>query len=481
MMSFKIPQEWAPLEQEAIRAWSELFKVTRQPVREVVSQLVRDGAEVLADEFYQRMMADPRATRFLDQERVQTRLRGSMRRWMVELFGTLIEDEISGSIRRQIEVGVVHARIRLPIDLISAGIRVLKRGIRRRIDFAPLDQSDRLVALIYVSDLLHLADSLMNLGYLRNTQDVVRNDEAYRLVAQRKSSTVELTRQRAALSEWAEALLLSVWDTTGGTTPAPLRETTFGIWIHHKGPVLFGQSDEFKELRDSIDIMDQQLLPRLRASMGDRERLESTIGTFRKLLDMIRFRMNELFAGIALRDEGLDTETQLPDRQYLPAILSRTMQSHLESGRPCSLLLIQIGIPDASEHLRSGLRARLMHTGAHVLSACVRTTDHVFRFADCQFMVVAIETSLQAANQLAGQITEQLRHTLQSVYVNGSITPASPTVQIGVCEYDRHPDYQYFIQRCVEALATSELRSRGRRAAGESNMRPMSTREQRPH
>lgn len=472
MMSLKLYQDWTLLEQEAMRAWRELFRVTRQPVREVVSQVVREGAEVLADEFYQRMMADPRATRFLDQDRVQSRLRGSMRRWLIELFGTLEEDGIGGSIRRQVEVGVMHARIRLPIDLVSAGFRALKRGIRRRIDFAPLDQSDRLIALLYVSDLMHLADSLMNLGYLRNTQDVVRNDEAYRLVAQRKSSTVELTRQRAALSEWAEALLLSVWDTGGSSDQAALRETPFGIWIHHKGPVLFGDSEEFRELRDSIDIMDQQVLPRFRSARGDRERLESTIGTFRKLLDMIRFRMNELFAGVSLRDEGLDIETQLPDRQYLPAILARTMQSHLESGRPCCLLLVEIGLPDVVDHHRAGLRARLMHTAAHVLSDSVRTTDHVFRFADTQFMVIAIETSLLAARQLASLINEQLRHALQSIYINGSITPASPTVQVGVCEYDRHPDYQYFIQRCEEALAKSDLRPRGRRTATAPDTRP---------
>jgi len=462
MMSLKLPNDWAPLEQEAIKAWVELFEVTRLPVRQVVSQVVKEGADVLADDFYQRMMADQRATRFLDQERVQTRLRGSLKRWMIELFGTLNDSDVPASIGRQVDIGVVHARIRLPIDLIAAGIRILKRGIRRRIDFAPLDANDRLLALLYISDLLHLADGLMNMGYLRNTQEVVRNDEAYRLVAQRKNSSVELARQRAALSEWAETLLLSVWDAGGGRVPAPLRETPFGIWIHHKGQLLFGECDEFLELRDAIDIMDQQLLPRLRAAMGERERLESTIGTIRHLLDMIRFRMNELFAGIALRDDGLDTETMLPDRQYLPAILSRAMQSHLESGRPCCLMLIDIVMPSATMHEESGIQARLMHTAAHLLSECVRTTDHVFRFAESQFMVVAVETSRQSAHQLAEQITEQIRHALQSVYVNGSITPASPSVHIGVCEYDRHPDYQYFIQRCMDALAQSEKSALGR-------------------
>lgn len=65
-----------------------------------------------------------------------------------------------------------------------------------------------------------------------------------------------------------------------------------------------------------------------------------------------------------------------------------------------------------------------------------------------------------------------------SAQVNVSITPASPTVQISGCKYDRHPDCQYFIQRCAKAPAKSELHSLGRRAAGESSVRPMSTLEQ---
>ena len=102
---------------------------------------------------------------------------------MIDLFGTLEAEQILPAIRRQIEVGAVHARIRLPIDLIPSGIRLLKRGIRRRIDFTALDASDRLIAQIYVSDLLHLADGLMTQAYFRDTHEVVRNDEAYRLIS----------------------------------------------------------------------------------------------------------------------------------------------------------------------------------------------------------------------------------------------------------------------------------------------------------
>jgi Protoglobin len=170
---------------EAARAWQDLLAVTPPKVRQVVADVVRDGAVTLTEEFYARMLRSERATHFLDQERVQKRLMASLQRWMTDLFEVEVDLEVA--IGRQIEVGVVHARIRLPIDLIPAGIRILKRGIRRRIDFAPLDTSDRLLALVYVSDLLHLADGLMNQAYFHDAQEVVRNDEAYRLVMQKRS------------------------------------------------------------------------------------------------------------------------------------------------------------------------------------------------------------------------------------------------------------------------------------------------------
>ena len=71
---------------EAVRAWQDLLAVTPTNVRHAVADVVRDGAETLTEEFYDRMMRSERATPFLDQERVQKRLRASLQRWMTELF-----------------------------------------------------------------------------------------------------------------------------------------------------------------------------------------------------------------------------------------------------------------------------------------------------------------------------------------------------------------------------------------------------------
>lgn len=457
------PTEDDEMAQEAIRAWRELFSSTSLTIREAVASVVNQGAEALTEDFYTRMLEHPRAASFLDQERVQKRLRASMRRWMRELFATLQPEQIPQAIDRQIEVGTVHARIRLPIDLIPSGIRLLKRGIRRRIAFTTLDADERLIAQIYVSDLLHLADGLMNQAYFRDTQQVVRNDEAYRQLSHKRSLAFERTRQRAALSEWAEALLIATW--SRDMRPSPLRDSEFGIWLHHKGAVLFERCAEFEAICDAVEVMDTQLLPRLAQARADRVLSDAAVNTIKQLLDLIRHKLNDLFDSSQQQDDGVDEETRLPDQRYLPAILAREMRAHQQSGRPFCLVMIEIQFPALKSQGHGGARQRLLQASAQAVVETSRTTDHVFRYDEHRFLLVAVECDLGKANDIAAALAEKLGHTVNTGNVHGLWTPITPSVSIGIAEYDRHPDYQYFIQRAEAALAEAVTTRRGRIAA----------------
>lgn len=458
--------DFAEAEAEAFRAWMDLFTVTPLSVREAIAVAARDGADALADEFYERMMLRTRAHAFLDQESVQTRLRASMRRWLIELFATLDEDDLIKAIPRQIEVGVMHARIRLPIDLITAGFRVLKKGLRRRIDFTALDSHERYQALMYVSDLLHLVDSLMTQAYLRDAQEVVRNDEAYRRVTRKRSAAYERAKQRAALSEWAEGLLIDMLHQRPGIVPQRLRDSEFGVWMHHKGRVMFESLPDYQDLLTSIDTLDNVLLPKLMSDTTSEGFHEAVIGSVKGSLDLIRLKLNGLFEAITNPDEGLDEETQLLDRRYLPAILAREMQAHANNQLVFCLLLVNISFPSLKGLETAGMRARLLQAAVNTLQDCVRTTDHVFRFDEHRFLVIAVETSRGKAGELGNRIMEELRHALQSGHHQGTWKPVTPGVAVGVAEYDRHPDYQWLIQRAENALAQALQASRSRLAYG---------------
>lgn len=442
----------AAIEAESKRAWLDVLKVTSRRVRQAVALVVKDGAETLTDEFYQRMQQDWRAAAFLDQQQVQTRLRGSLRRWMVELFSAQEDEDLPKVIKRQVEIGVVHARIRLPVDLISAGMRLIKRGIRRRIEFAPLDDAERLMANTFVSDLLHLSDSLMTHAYIRDIKDAVRHDEAFRQIMQSKSSAFEQARQRAALAEWVETLVMSVWE---GVRPLPrLRDSIFGIWVHHKGAMIFDHVRGYPEFMLSIDILDNTLIPRLEAAQK-RPDTETALAAVKDLLGMLRMQLGEMFDLLSVRDDGMDRETQAADRRYLPAILSREINSHQQSGRAFCLLLVDIRLEGLQGDAMNSARSRVMQSSAHLVADSLRTTDHLFRYSDSSFMVVAVETARERAATMAMGIADRLRQSLTAGQVSGFVVPIEPRVSIGIAEYDNHPDYQYFIQRAELALAES--------------------------
>ena len=56
---------------------------------------------------------------------------------------------------------------------------------------------------------------------------------------------------------------------------------------------------------------------------ADRERTDATIGAIKQLLDLIRYKLNDLFDSNMDKDDGLDHETQLPDRRYRCAFCGR--------------------------------------------------------------------------------------------------------------------------------------------------------------
>lgn len=438
--------------QEALRAWGDILANTPVHIRATVQSVVESQAQVLSDRFYESLQDSPRSGQFLDPMVVEVRLRHSMRLWLTELFCMAPEGGLEAAVERQRRIGALHARIRLPIDLMAMGMRVLQRSIRAALSQTSLDSSEQLLAQLFVSDLLHLADGLMNQAYFHDTRWLAHRDEAYKAISQRRSASYERARQRAALSEWAESALMSVWTRERPAQVCRLRDSDFGVWLHHKGAMLFGDSPELRELIESVDTMDNTLLPRLKDKDAGEAR-QRAVMAIKALLDLIRLLVSELFDRALSLDDGLDVETHLPDRRYLPVILGSEMRNHTHSGRPCCLLMLQVRLPALDSVSATGSRQRWLEAAAGVLARCARSSDHLFRYDEDRFLLLAVECDRSRAMALADDIASELGNTMQAANVQGSWTPTPAGVKIGIAEYDRHPDYRYFIQRAESALA----------------------------
>ena len=58
--------------------------------------------------------------------------------------------------------------------------------------------------------------------------------------------------------------------------------------------------------------------------------------------------------------------------------------------------------------------------------------------------------------RMAHRVAEEVSAALQAFNRQGHWTPIQTGVCIGVAEYDRHPDYMYFLQRAEAALQVAK-------------------------
>ncbi|MBK8017662.1 MAG: hypothetical protein IPK20_13720 [Betaproteobacteria bacterium] len=190
-------QEASAVGAHASAALEDIFSALDPDLREAVGRMIGEDAPALAEQFYSVLLHDEEAKGYLSHDVVNRRLRASLQRWITQLFN--FEDvDFAGVISKQIEVGAVHARIKLAPHMMAMGMRVLTGGMRRVVDRMPLPPDQALRVHLYVTDLMHLADGLIMSAFVRELQKAVRNDKHYRMTGLRQDISLERERQRAA-------------------------------------------------------------------------------------------------------------------------------------------------------------------------------------------------------------------------------------------------------------------------------------------
>ncbi|WYX60464.1 hypothetical protein WJ967_26385 [Achromobacter xylosoxidans] len=127
----------------------------------------------------------------------------------------------------------------IPIHLVMAGARILKNEIAQRLRASDLDGMAASIATQYVCNLFDLAIEQMSRAFMRDINRGARNDEAYRLFALGQNISTERERQRAALLEWSQAVLIGLHYRAPEQVLPRLAASEFGLWLQHKGGVLF--------------------------------------------------------------------------------------------------------------------------------------------------------------------------------------------------------------------------------------------------
>lgn len=438
-------------------AWRELIVAAPAGAPALLLQVSDTALPEMADHFYGGMMGDPRASRFLSVDKVRDRLKPGMQQWLLEVL-TATAGDVDSLVARQRVVGDVHARIGVPVDLVSRGARELKGRLFRRIEELADDPGLALGTSVLISLSIDLALEIMTQAYVVARERSNAIDASYRLFSLIQNISTERERQRALLLDWENALLYNIAGRTHvSVEECGLRRSEFGLWFTHKALASFGNSDETREVAKLMEQTDQRLAEAL-PNADDPQVRQDLLRAVRVNLTRIRALMGLMFENIGDLEAGRDALTSLLNRRFLPTVLRREIEQHRRSGDGFALLLLDLDhfkpINDIHGH-EAGDRA--LHHLATVLTQATRGSDYLFRYGGEEFVVVLGSVNQSQALTIAENLRQRVA-TSPAMLTDG--TTLSMTVSIGVAMHDDHPDYEHLLARADAAMYQAKKRGR---------------------
>ncbi|NMG34415.1 diguanylate cyclase [Azoarcus sp. TTM-91] len=442
--------------------WLTLFDSASPAARLAIRDVVLAHKAEMSDAFYARMLSDAEAHPFLTHDEVNSRLRHSMQRWLETLFSCETHEQFGSAMAMQRHVGEVHARIDLPVNLVARGARLLKGEIARRLPGSGLDRNALVEAVLYVDNLIDLAFEVMSSAYVASHERAARIDEAYRVFSYGQNMPLERERQRASLLDWENRFLQAMVTARSGDELPPIHGSTFGLWLQHKAIAVFEGSAELPAIRAAMDTVDHTLLPLCGQQIdnGDRAEARRLVKEIQHELAQLKFLIGALFERFVDLESGKDALTQLLNRRFLPAILTRETELARNQGKGFALLLVDVDhfkrINDDYGHEAGD---RVLQQMAGLLLNSVRSGDFVFRYGGEEFLVLLVEVDRQHALRVAEKIRGRIE---QEIFLLPEGRNLHVTGSIGIAMHDGHPDYQRLVNRADEALYRAKNEGRNR-------------------
>ncbi|PZU29779.1 MAG: diguanylate cyclase [Stenotrophomonas sp.] len=443
-------------------AWKHSLDAAGTDASQILASLADAHAAELAAHFYKVMMNDARASRSMSHDQVRVRLQPAMQRWVKDLLRATPAD-VQQLIANQRVIGDVHARVGIPVDLVTRGTRVLKQRLFQLIGAQAGHGEAAHAAIASLTASFDIALEGMTLAYSNARERSSRTDAAYRLFSLVQNVSTERERQRALLLDWENTLLYALAAQGDLGSFQTLARSEFGLWFNHKGIPSFGESSETRQISGLIQDVDQLLQHTLQQDSDPAART-AQLQDVRSKVSQIRTLLGMLFERIGELDAGCDALTNLLNRRFLPTVLRREIELAEKSGDSFAVLLLDLdhfkAINDEHGH-EAGDRA-LQHV-AGILSQFTRGSDYVFRYGGEEFVVVLVAVEERQAMVIAEGLCRRLVDTPVTL-ADGQLLPISAS--IGVALYDGHPDYERVMARADAAMYQAKKQGRNRVVLG---------------
>ncbi|WP_255560482.1 GGDEF domain-containing protein [Pseudochrobactrum sp. Wa41.01b-1] len=438
--------------------WVQLIHSLPDNLAKQLACLIEADKDRLVGVFYDRLLQNPDASPFLSQDVVHDRLQHSMRGWLRRLFVERTMDVVV-FVAEQRKIGEVHARIQVPIHVVMQGARLLKNEIVCQLQSQAISLGDFAVMADYVGNAINIAIEFMSQAFVSNTKSDAQTDEAYRAFALSQDVTLEREIQRASLMEWSQSVLFSLYGNRREAVLPLLSSSDFGLWLHHKGDMIFHGSPVLENIRADMKYIDTVLLPAIAGADAD-QNLTELIESFKNKTGEIKFLLAELFQAAAAMETGRDPLTRTLNRRFLPSILSREVKMASQNRMELSVMMVDIDnfkrINDTYGH---GGGDHILQQVAESIFTHSRASDFVFRYGGEEFLVVLIEASAKTALETAEKLRLKIAGQQFSLPDGGS---QNITLSIGVSTFNGHPDFSHLIKTADQALYQAKQNGRNR-------------------
>lgn len=430
--------------------WNTLVSPEQADNLRIIRDIIEQQGAVLADHFYREMMNDSASREFLTHDEVRNRLHASLQMWLLQLFDNDPQQDARTRVVQQLKVGEVHARVDVPVHLVLRGARSLKDRFHELLFSRPLPEAVHFHCGRLFSDLIDIAMEMMAHAYALSHDRSARTDEAYRLFSVTQNLTAERDRQRAAMLDWENHLIFDCTAGVKGSRLQPVSQSEFGLWFRHKGSHAFAGASEVQMIEETMQRIDERILPLLDAEEGFGASQIERLREVREATKSIRYHLELLFDKNSELESGRDVLTRLYNRKFVSTVLTHEIQYARANNIDFAVLAIDIDhfktVNDQWGHEAGDMTLQQL---AIMLSNNCRSGDFLFRMGGEEFLAVLVDNDISAAVRTAEKIRKQV--AAEPFLLPGG-QHLNLTLSIGVAGYNGHPDYSQLLRNADRAL-----------------------------
>lgn len=429
----------------------------------LIAPVVDEAAPEIAGTFYDHMLYHPESAPFLNHEIVQKQLKTAMTDWIRTLFKPgRAPKEIQAFITRQVDIGNRHARINIPMTAITIGTSVLKRELFRHIVSSKIDRNTLAEAIILTNEVIDHAMAVINFVYMGEIVQDARDRQSLKLHSIGVDMALQTESLRASLFDWHRQILRILIDQTVRPDKIPsIRKTDFGLWVYHKGDLMFPGLEEIVKLKEAVSFIDASVSKALaRRGQGWSTALEGLLNEIDDRVTSATAILGVITDRTMAMEGGRDSLTKLFNRRFLRGILQKEVETSIRTGERFAVIIVDIdhfkSINDTHGHDAGDAVLKQM---AEILIGSVRAGDYVFRYGGEEFLIVINSVN----SRHAGNVAEKVH---RAVCRHQYLIPDEQTIQLtaslGLSVHDGHPDYSRLISRADEALYQAKESGRNR-------------------